>query len=147
MLPEKKCHCWEYSFRVPLCVKQLWTYFPTKQHFYCQVVEIKGGTHNDYFGMVEQAVAKHKLIFTVREDSEWWFEHVSDLLWTFLYYQFLEYDCVRSFIITTCPNNNYIFMEYHPQYVLSPTDQINYLQNDQLSSSIIDIAADWLTNR
>ena len=47
------------------------TNFPTKQRFYCQVVEIKGGVHNDYFGMVEQAVAKHKLIFTVREDNEW----------------------------------------------------------------------------
>ena len=41
---------------------------------------MKGGIHNDYFGMVEQAVAKHKPISTGRDESEWCFEYVSDLL-------------------------------------------------------------------
>ena len=60
------------------CVKQSCNFFcqtlklsPAKQYFYFQVVTIKGGIHNDYFGMVEQAIAKHMPIFTGREDSEW----------------------------------------------------------------------------
>ena len=59
------------------CVKKPCNFFcqtlklsPAKQYIYFQMVSIKGCIRNDYFGMVEQAIAKHMPIFTGREDSE-----------------------------------------------------------------------------
>ena len=76
------------------CVKKPCNFFcqtlklsPAKQYIYFQMVTIKGGIRNDYFGMVEQAIAKHMPIFTGREDSEWC---LSMFLIYCKYFSFLE---------------------------------------------------------
>ena len=63
-----------------LCEAALKLFLPNLETFSCKTIFLLSGGYNkrghsqlfhDYFGMVEQAIAKHMPIFTGRKDSEW----------------------------------------------------------------------------